>query len=99
MFKNKVAIITGSSQGIGKVLAKELIKLETKVVINGRNAERLVKTEKELLSMGGTVLSVVADVTDENQVKSLIQRTIEQFGQIDFLINNAGISMRGNFSE
>lgn len=98
-FENKVALITGSSQGIGKAIAIEFINAGAHVIINGRNEERLTQTAEQLKSMGGNVLPVVADITDQVQVANLIDRAIAHFGRLDFLINNAGISMRGKFSE
>ncbi len=98
-FKDSVAIITGSSQGIGKAIAVELIKLGTIVVLNGRNSERLVLAEEELKSMGGKVSSFVGDVSVLGQAKALIEYTINEYGKLDLLVNNAGISMRGDFSE
>ena len=98
-FQNKVAIITGSSQGIGKATAVELSKLGAKIVLNGRNAERLDKAVADLKAAGADVIGVVGDVADVNQAQNLIDKTIEKFGRLDILVNNAGISMRGDFAE
>lgn len=98
-FKDSIAIITGSSQGIGKAIAIELINLGAIVVLNGRNSERLSLAEKDLKDMGGNVSSFVGDVSILGQAKALVDYTIEKYGKIDILVNNAGISMRGDFSE
>ena len=98
-FENKVAIITGSSQGIGKALAHAFVREGSFVVLNGRNAERLKKVEEEFKEIGATVLTVTGDVSDEKQAQTIVDKTIERFGRIDFVINNAGISMRGDFSD
>lgn len=98
-FHKKVVIITGSSMGIGKSLANLLGGHQAKLVINGRNEEKLTATEKELKGLGYEVLSVVADITQEADCKNLIDATLHRFGGIDILINNAGVSMRGEMGE
>lgn len=97
IFQNKVAIITGSSKGIGKATAIELVKNGASVVLNGRNKESLINTENEIKALGGKAISVCCDVSIPEQAKNLVERTLEVFGKIDILINNAGVSMRGNF--
>lgn len=99
IFQDKVAIITGSSAGIGKATAIELVKNGASVVLNGRNKERLAKAENDIKSLGGKVLTVCCDVSVPEQAKILIDKTIEAFGKLDILINNAGVSMRGNFED
>lgn len=98
-FQDKVVIITGSSRGIGKATAIELVKNGASVVLNGRNQERLTQAENEIKALGGKVLTVCCDVSIPNQAKNLINKTIETFGKLDILINNAGVSMRGDFSD
>jgi len=98
-FQDKVAIITGSSVGIGKATAIELVKNGASVVLNGRNQERLTKAENEIKALGGIVLAVCCDVSDPGQAKNLVDKTIETFGKLDILINNAGVSMRGDFAD
>jgi len=98
-FQNKVAIITGSSRGIGKATAIELVKNGASVVLNGRNQESLTKAENEIKALGGKVLSICCDVSIPEQAKNLIDKTIKTFGRLDILINNAGVSMRGDFSD
>lgn len=98
-FQNKVVIITGSNLGIGKSTAIELAKLGAKIVLNGRSAERLETTRQALIEMGADVISIQADVTNYADCKMLMDKTIAEYGKLDVLINNAGISMRGNFDE
>lgn len=98
-FHNRVAIITGSSRGIGKAIAIELVKNGASVVLNGRNKERLTQAENEIKLLGGKVLTVCCDVSIPGQAEILINNTIETFGKLNILINNAGVSMRGDFSE
>lgn len=92
--QNKVALVTGASSGIGKALAYELARKNAKIVIAARNEDKLKEIEEELTQRGVDVLSVVTDVTCETDCKNLIQKTVDRFGKIDILINNAGISMR-----
>ena len=98
-FQNKVALITGSSQGIGKATAKEFAKLGAKIVLNGRNAERVNLAVEELKASGADVIGVVGDVAVAEQARHLLDKTLEQFGRLDILVNNAGVSMRGDFAE
>ena len=98
-FQGKVAIVTGSSMGIGKATAIELIKNGASVVLNGRNKERLKLAENELKALGGDVISISCDVSNPEQAKMLIGETVKAFGKLDILINNAGISMRGNVAD
>ena len=94
-FNQKVVIITGSSMGIGKSLALLLANRNAKIVLNARNEERLLATEKELKDAGYEVISFAGDVTLETDCRNLIATAIARYGKIDILVNNAGISMRG----
>jgi short-subunit dehydrogenase len=96
-FKNKTAIVTGSGMGIGKAIALALCKQGAHVVLNGRNAQRLEKTYQEFLQQGFSVIAVQADVTQPSACEDLMQKTLQAFGQIDMLINNAGLSMSERF--
>ncbi len=95
--KNKTVIITGASSGIGKACAETFANRGANIVISGRNRENLENTATELRKTGAEILAVVGDVSNENDCKILIEKTIEKFGGIDILINNAGISMRALF--
>ena len=98
-FRDKVVIITGSSMGIGKAVAWKLAKQGAKVVLNGRDLEKLNATTQELTDGGYTVVSVQGDISNEQDCRRLISTTIERFGRIDILINNAGVSMRGEVQD
>lgn len=98
-FKDKVAIVTGSSQGIGKAIAIELLKRGAKVVINGRDEYKLLKTYMHLSHYGDNIQAVCADVTTNYGAAMLLAKTKYYFGQVDILINNAGLSMKGNLAE
>lgn len=93
--KNKVVIITGSSMGIGKNIALQLGERGAKVVLNGRNQERLEKTHQELLAKGYEVIAIAGDVANYEDCTKLIQETIAHYGQLDALVNNAGIAAEG----
>ncbi|WKN43648.1 SDR family oxidoreductase [Tunicatimonas pelagia] len=97
--QGKVAVITGSSMGIGKATAKLLASQGAKVVINGRTENRLEQTRQELEQTGYEVRAVVADISTLEGASRLIAEAINHFGQIDILINNAGMSSRGYFEE
>lgn len=95
--KQRIAIITGASSGIGKALAFEFGKNQWTVVITGRRAEALQACAQELQAMQIQHLALICDSADEQQTRNMIQTVVDRFGGIDLLINNAGISMRGMF--
>ena len=86
--KDKVIIITGGSSGFGLAAAGLLLEMGGKVVITGRNPERLATAEKELAS--SNLLAVQADAVSTADWKRLVQKTNERFGAIDVLVNNHG---------
>jgi 3-oxoacyl-[acyl-carrier protein] reductase len=88
--QNKTVIVTGGTSGIGRVLALELAKEGSNVVITGRNKTRLAFTENELKANGGNVLAVNADASVYADCKRVIDETINKFGIIHVLVNNAG---------
>ena len=101
-FSGKVVIITGSSAGIGQAAAVLFAKNGASVTIHGRNEGNLQKTIQLIEEAGGSkdkVLTVVGEVIDENVQKSLINKTIEKFGRIDVLINNAGIKKKESLED
>jgi short-subunit dehydrogenase len=97
--ENKVAIITGSSIGIGRTLAFEMAKRGAKIVLNARNPERLEKAHKGLLDAGFEAIAVAGDVSKMEDCQKLIDSAVKAFGKIDILVNNAGISMEGTVEE
>lgn len=86
--ENKVAIVTGSTAGIGLAIAKNLAAKGAKVVINGRTIEKLEKAEQEIESFGGKILAIQADATDEKEINRIVNETVQYFGKIDILVNN-----------
>ena len=98
-FKNKVVIITGASSGIGKACACEFAEQGAKVVLAARREDELKIVETEINQQGGNSVFIKTDVRKIEDCKNLIDKTIEKYGKIDILINNAGISMRANFED
>lgn len=89
--KNKVAIITGASSGIGEATARSLAREGARVVLAARRKERLETLKKEITNEGGEALVVVTDITNRSEVQHLVDQAIESYGNIDILVNNAGI--------
>src|SRR5919106_2026361 len=91
--KKKIAVVTGSSKGIGKaiVIAFANSKQYSGIVTNGRNIDELQRVSDELKSLGCDSIAIQADVSKENDCIRLIEDTIRNYGRIDVLINNAGI--------
>ncbi len=86
------AIITGSSKGIGKGIAERFAAEGANVVVNSRSRERAEEVAAAIEADGGTAIAVEADVTDEDAMESLVQTTVETFGSLDIMVNNAGIT-------
>lgn len=89
--KGKVVVITGASSGMGEAAAKHLSALGATVVLGARRVERIEKLAKEINDNGGKALPIAVDVTQRDQVKSLADATVQHFGRVDVLLNNAGI--------
>ena len=89
----QVAIVTGASRGIGREIAKSLAKQNIKVIANYNNSEeKAIELKKELEAEGIVIDIVKADVSKREEIKNLVKYAIENYGKIDILINNAGIS-------
>ena len=98
-FRDQVVIVTGASAGIGKALALQLAGQGARVAIAARRAERLEQVAAECRTLGGEVLAVPTDVSDEAQCKALVEKTIATFGRLDMLINNAGLAASALFDD
>ena len=85
-----MAIVTGSSRGLGKAAATALAAEGARVVLNGRTESTLQETTAELRAAGGSVEAIVADVSTESGCNDLVDRATRAFGQVDILVNNAG---------
>jgi short-subunit dehydrogenase len=96
-FTDKVILVTGGTDGIGRALVNELMQQGAKVVACGRNYDKLYQLQT--IYAGKPLLALSADVSNESDCKQLVQQTIKIYGRLDVLINNAGISMRALFSE
>ena len=96
-FRNKVVAITGGSEGIGKALIDKLIPMGAKVATCGRNQDKLYNLQVQYSNQ--LLHAIVADVSQYDECENFINSTIDTFGGIDILINNAGISMKSLFKD
>jgi NAD(P)-dependent dehydrogenase (short-subunit alcohol dehydrogenase family) len=96
---DKVAIVTGASQGIGQGIALGLAQCGARVTLAARNLERLQETACQVEATGGTACVVATDVTRADQIQAMVDTTLERFGRIDVLVNNAGIMVERPFLE
>jgi 3-oxoacyl-[acyl-carrier protein] reductase len=90
--EGRVALVTGSSQGIGRACAVRLAQAGASVALAARNEEKLASVAKQITGSGGTAATFKMDVASEEDIKSAVRAVIAQFGKIDILINNAGIT-------
>jgi len=90
--KDRVAVVTGASQGIGCTTAQMLAEHGARVALAARNAGKLAELENEIKANGGDALAVTLDVASEEQIKAGFARILEHFGRVDILVNNAGIA-------
>lgn len=95
IFTNKVAVITGAASGIGKAIAEKCCQEEMKVVLADVEERPLYSVEEELRSKGADVLAVRTDVRKYSEVEELLQRTIDNYGEVHLLFNNAGVAPGG----
>ena len=93
--KDKVALVTGASQGIGRDTALALAEAGAKVAVAARNEEKLLALVADIAAAGGTAFAVKMDVGDAEQVKAGFRQVLEKFGRLDILVNNAAITRDG----
>jgi 3-oxoacyl-[acyl-carrier protein] reductase len=93
--KDKVALVTGASQGIGRDTALALAEAGARVAVAARNEEKLASLVGEIEAAGGAALAVKMDVADAEQVKAGFKQILEKFGRLDILVNNAAITRDG----
>ena len=87
--KDRVAIITGGGQGIGKAIALRFAQEGASLMLAQRTLAKVEETAKEIQAAGGKAIAMAVDIRDEEQVNKMVQRTVDEFGGIDILINNA----------
>ena len=97
MFQDKIVVITGGTEGIGKSMVEQFLQKNARVATCGRNVEKIDQLKSELNNSNLFIMQ--CDVSDENQAKNFIISVIKHFGKLDILINNAGISMRSLFKD
>ncbi|MBW4690905.1 MAG: SDR family NAD(P)-dependent oxidoreductase [Lyngbya sp. HA4199-MV5] len=95
----KVAIVTGASAGIGEATATALAAEGAKVVLVARRGDRLEALAQRIAAAGGEALAIVADITDDAQIQTIVDKTKTTWGQIDILVNNAGIALLGEIAK
>ncbi len=95
----KVALVTGGSRGIGRAIALELAKNGYEVAITGRDTEQLKKVMAEIESAGQKGLAITADLTHDHAPEAIIKEVTRHFQQLDVLVNCAGITMSGSFTD
>lgn len=88
-------LITGASQGIGRAIATQFARHDFNVVLAARHRDALDRAAAELQAAHHTAMAIPTDVRDANQVNTLVQKTLDQFGSLDVLVNNAGIYISG----
>ncbi|GAH33235.1 unnamed protein product, partial [marine sediment metagenome] len=93
--RGKVAIVTGGGTGIGRAVALRFVQQDVRVVIVGRRREPLELVVCEAATLGGEARPVQADLTQEGDVRHVIEATLETYGAIDILVNNAGVPGSG----
>lgn len=91
----QVALVTGSSRGLGFLLARELAREGCRLVICARDADELERARNELARSGADVLAVPCDIAQRDQVERLVEQTVQRYGSLDVLVNNAGIIQVG----
>jgi NAD(P)-dependent dehydrogenase (short-subunit alcohol dehydrogenase family) len=91
VLKDRVAIITGASRGIGRALALRFVEEGAKLLLTTTNPERAAGVVKEIKAKGGEAVAMKADISDENDTKKIAEKVMQQYGKVDILINNAGV--------
>jgi NAD(P)-dependent dehydrogenase (short-subunit alcohol dehydrogenase family) len=89
--KDKVAIVTGSARGIGRAIALALAREEMRIVVNSRTQREIEETVRDIDRIGAVSVGIKADISNSEQVARLVGAAVERFGQIDVLVNNAGV--------
>ena len=96
---DRVALVTGSTSGIGKGIALHLASLGARIVLHGRDAEGAQAVGEQIARRGGTADLFAGDLADPAVCRALVAYTVERFGAIDVLVNNAAETTRGNLED
>ncbi|HEQ97763.1 MAG TPA: SDR family oxidoreductase [candidate division Zixibacteria bacterium] len=99
LLRDKVVLVTGSSRGLGKTIARRYLEEGARVIITSQQSDELDQAAEELKRASDQLRKVVADITDDSQAKKLVDSAIQEFGQIDILINNAGVFKGGEIDQ
>jgi NAD(P)-dependent dehydrogenase (short-subunit alcohol dehydrogenase family) len=91
--EGKVAVVTGAGSGIGEDIATKLAEEDVKVVVNGRNKDKINAVVKKIQGMGKEAIAIGADVSKKEEVEALFDQVIKTYGRVDFLVNNAGTNI------
>src|SRR5579884_3903924 len=91
--RGRVAIVTGGTRGIGRAVAEGLVAAGARVVVASRKAEACVETERHLTALGGEALGVPTHMGDLDAVSHLVEATVERFGGVDIVVNNAATAL------
>src|ERR1700756_5601772 len=94
--KDRVAIVTGASVGIGRACAAELLAEGAHVVVASKDPERNAAACRELTGKGGRVLGIVVDIESDDSIRQMVERTLKEFGRLDILVNNAALVSPGD---
>src|SRR5437868_6358231 len=98
--KDKVAIVTGGSEGIGRATAQSLGREGARVVVCARRADVLERAAQEVAeATGAQIVPIQADMRNPTDVEDLVKKTVQKFGRLDILVNNAGTSAAGEFEK
>ena len=89
--KDKIAVVTGGGTGIGRAISLALAEAGVNVVVASRNQENLDKVAAEIKALGTASLAISTDTRDEARVQDMMSKTVERFGRIDIMVNNAGV--------
>lgn len=99
ILQGQTVIVTGSSAGIGRAIARRFASEGANLVINSRSYERAARTAKEIRDDDSDAIAVKADITDYGAVKELVDSAVEEFGRLDVMVNNAGMTIIDKVAE
>ncbi|MBL7152655.1 MAG: SDR family NAD(P)-dependent oxidoreductase, partial [Phycisphaerae bacterium] len=95
----KVAVVTGTSRGLGQYFGRALARAGADLVITSRNIESLAEFKKEIEALGRKALAVQLDVLSQSDIENMVRAAVQEYGKIDILVNNAGLNIRHPSSE